>query len=216
MREDTLGIPESFRFWLDGKNLEAMEHVAKQKRLPASLAWNEVTDFYKARFAAALAKHEFYLYLHRGWEATWGVALPGLAAAFEPVTSEAYDLDETRPEEWLSPEAVWNENAVHCVWKMRGGDSNLYAVTKIFLATDKDASLRLGISVFDYDSEKEYADTLTLDAALWQDAEELDENGYRCTSAAAEPNIVGDTVSLAALRDAAKAMIAALAETSFA
>jgi len=72
----SLSLPESFHFWMkQPQNVTALTRLERQKTPPPSLTWEELQDFYHAKFSYQLIIYEYYLFLQKVWEHTWGEAL---------------------------------------------------------------------------------------------------------------------------------------------
>ncbi len=204
---DMITIPESLRFWMNGRNRDSIQSVMKQKKgIPPNLEFEEVVAYHKARFAVDLMKHENYLFTADAWKSTWGAALAKHGENFYQIKSDAYVFANFQPGDWLSPDIAWNE-CFYCILKSRNGNEKLHIVTA--LEREDDGHLKISFSLADYDQADDFADTVPLGDGLF---EEMDEHGFRSSTKTAVPDDSG-RISVAELRNAAEAALGALHNT---
>lgn len=203
---DMIAVPESLRFWLNPENRASIESVMKQKSIPKNLEWDDVVAYHKARFAVQLLQHEFYLFSVEAWKATWGAALEKYADIFQPIKSDEYLLGDARPKDWLSPEDTWDD-ALCVILKARGMNEKIHAVTMIYV--NSEGALEIAFRLTDFNKGKELSDAVSPAGDSFGEMD-MDDNGSRCSKAHVVLDASTQSVSVAELRGAAEAAVAAM------
>jgi hypothetical protein len=84
-------------------NRNALDLIIRRSELPSDLRWGEVLAFHDAVSASRRVQLDYFAFLYKAWEATWGVTKTKLLpSAAQPTVSEL--PDETEP----TVDTVWN------------------------------------------------------------------------------------------------------------
>ncbi|MGE4555939.1 MAG: hypothetical protein AB7D07_03860 [Desulfovibrionaceae bacterium] len=102
--EYSLELPESYRFYMQEQNSNALDRIAELKTPPPELPWEKLKDFYHAQFSMQVIQFEYYLFVYEAWRMTWGAALKNYTQ-FSPMHYSQYAGHEIS----ISPECAFRD-----------------------------------------------------------------------------------------------------------
>ena len=131
--ERSVLLPESYRFYMQLQNRNALDRLVEQKTPPPSLNWNELKNFYHAQFSFQVTQYAYYLFLREAWEKTWGDALSqaeGLTPFSNQGDYDSYNSDYGE-KVLLAPADVWDDS-LYQLYRRRNREIWWFGIATVF------------------------------------------------------------------------------------
>jgi len=122
MPETYLTIPKSLFYYLDNDNQNSLNILNEQETPPPSFSLEEVIDFYKAKASLEACKYEFYDFMTKFYQATWGQALKESEGIIKPSRYQYHTKSGLSP----SIITVWEGFGFAWPYRIPQNRNNLY------------------------------------------------------------------------------------------